>query len=240
LSVIDFQESLGLASRPVAIAFRPAPPPGMRRVAAAGPSGCSYWALAAEGESFFTEAADHLGCPIGAFTHGVEMPAASATELEGLVGTMVGLGYLREAEVPGIPRRAAPFRFALYGPFPGAPFEPDVVLVRANARQAMLLGEAASAAGAFSAGDGAGPATMLRPTCAALPAAIGAGRAALSLGCVGNRVYTKLPDDAMYVAIPGAKLAEVAEQLAVILAANRALDAFHRGRAAAAAAGRTP
>ena len=225
----DLQELLGLEARPVAIAFRDAAPAGMRRVEAAGPSGCSYWRRAAAGESFYTEAADHLGCPIGAYTHGVEMPAASAAELQGLVGTMTGLGYIAAAEVPGIPRRAAPLRAALYGPFPGAPFEPDVVLVRGNARQVMLLGEAARAAGAESSE------AMLRPTCAALPAAIGAGRAALSLGCIGNRVYTGLADGELYFAIPGAKLDDILKKLITIVAANRELEVFHRQRAAATA-----
>lgn len=216
---------LNLRAPAVAIAFRREAPHGMRRVGAAGPSGCSYWKLAAAGESFFTEAADHLGCPVGAHTHGVAMPAASAKGLEGLIGTMVGLGYLAPGEVPAIPRRTEPFGVALYGPFPGAPFEPDVVLVRGNARALMLLGEAARAEGAEH-----DAAAMLRPTCAVLPEALQSGRVALSLGCVGNRVYTGLPDDEMYFAIPGPKVAAVLEKLETIVAANRELERFHRQR----------
>ena len=74
----------------VVVAFRPNAPPGVARVAAPGPSGCSYWKLAAEGQTFYTEAADHLNCPIGAYTHGVDLPPASAEELKGLIGVMSG------------------------------------------------------------------------------------------------------------------------------------------------------
>jgi uncharacterized protein (DUF169 family) len=49
---------------------------------------------------------------------------------------------------------------------------------------------------------------------------------------VGNRVYTGASDDEAYFAIPGAQLHTVEEKLAVIVRANRELEAFHRARAA--------
>src|SRR5262249_19103981 len=135
---------------------------GVPRVAAAGPSSCTYWKRAAEGQNFYTEAADHYHCPVGAYTHGVDLPPAQAQELQNVVGTMVSLGYIRAEEVPGIPRRAERFGVAVYAPLGQAPSEPDVVLVRGNARQVMLLEEAAQAAGVSG-----GAALMGRPTCAA-------------------------------------------------------------------------
>src|SRR5439155_19956379 len=50
---------LGLQWAPVAVTYRDAAPAGVARVESAGPSGCSYWKLAAEGKVFYTEAADH-------------------------------------------------------------------------------------------------------------------------------------------------------------------------------------
>ena len=50
-------------------------------------------------------------------------------------------------EVPQIPTRKTPLRVAVYAPLAAAPVPPDVVLVRGNARQLMLLAEAAQAAG---------------------------------------------------------------------------------------------
>src|SRR5262245_51903552 len=174
---------LGLKTSPVAVTFLASAPAGVPRVESAGPSGCTYWKRAAEGHAFYTEAADHYNCPIGAYTHGVELPPAQTQELQGVVGTMVGLGYIRPEEVPGIPRRKERFGVAVYAPLGQAPAEPDVVLVRCNARQLMLLGEAALAAGV-----GGGSELMGRPTCAALPAAMGNGHGVASLGCIGNRV----------------------------------------------------
>jgi len=225
---MSFQALLGLTFPPIAIAFRTAPPAELPRVDAAGPSGCSYWRLAAEGESFYTEAADHYNCPIGAHTHGVDLPAEKAAELQALVTTMVGMKYLEIAEVPDIPRRTSPFGVAMYGPFPQAPFVPDVVVVRGRAKQVMLLTEAAR-----MAGIGSEMAARLRPTCAILPETMRTGQAGISLGCIGNRVYTQLGDDELYVAIPGPKVSEVVSKLGTILAANRELERFHQGRRAA-------
>src|SRR5262249_34944287 len=143
----QLQDLLGLATAPVALSFRASAPLGVPHVASAGPSGCSYWKRAAEGETFYTQAADHYHCPVGAYTHGVDLPPAQLQELQGVVGTMVSLGYLRGEEVPGIPRREEPFGVAVYGPLADATEPPDVVLVRGNARQLMLLEEAVQAAG---------------------------------------------------------------------------------------------
>jgi uncharacterized protein (DUF169 family) len=216
---------LGLTKRPVAIAFVDRPPAGLARAAAPAPAGCGYWPRAAEGEAFYTEAADHLGCPIGAHTHAAPMSAEKARELEGLVGTMVGLEYVRMEEVPAIPRRAAPLSVAVYAPLDATPVEPAVVMVRGTARQVMLLTEAAALAGVGP--DGA---VMGRPTCAAIPAAERGGRAAVSLGCIGNRVYTGLGDGELYASLPGARVGAVVEKLETILHANRELERFHRSR----------
>jgi uncharacterized protein (DUF169 family) len=219
------QALLDLQWPPIAVAFHASAPPDLQRVGTAAPSGCTYWKLAAEGKIFYTEAADHYNCPIGSFTHGIDLPPAQAQELEGLVGTMIGIEYIRQEEIPTIPRRDAPFRVAVYAPLCEAPFDADVVLVRGNAKQMMLVAEAAGAAGL--SGDGA---LMGRPTCAMIPAAIQGGYVTTSLGCIGNRVYTGLGDDEFYAAIPGAKLAPLVDKLSTIVTANRELESFHRTR----------
>jgi uncharacterized protein (DUF169 family) len=218
-------ELLGLKTAPVAVTFLAAAPPNVARVSAAAPSSCTYWQRAAEGQTFYTEASDQFNCPIGAYTHGVDMPAAQQQELTDVIGTMVSLGYLRMAEVPNIPRRDQPFGFALYAPLEQARGEAEVVLVCGNARQVMLLEEAAQAAGVGSTG-----AMMGRPTCAAIPAALQAQRGVASLGCIGNRVYTEMADDELYYALPGKHLAAVVVKLAEIVNANRELEKYHRAR----------
>ncbi len=223
----DLQELLGLRLAPVAIAFRDSAPDGMSHVAAPAPAGCGYWRLAAEGQVFYTEARDHYQCPVGAHTHGVDLPPEVAGELNGLIQNMVQMQYIKMEEIPMIPRRPGGFGVALYAPLCEAPFEPDVVLIRGSAKQLMLVAEAVQAAGV-----GSGGATMGRPTCAILPESLQSNRATASFGCIGNRVYTGLGDDEGYYAIPGGRLREVLAKLATIVEANRLLFQFHTERAA--------
>jgi uncharacterized protein (DUF169 family) len=217
---------LQLTSPPVAIAFVSAPPSAVPHVSAIEPAGCGYWRRAAEGDVFYTVADDHKRCPVGAHTHNVDLTPAEQQELTAMIQTMVGLSYLKMADVPQIPRRQTPLEVAVYAPLAHAPLPPDVVLVRGNARQLMLLAEAAEAAGL--AGTGA---TMGRPTCAVLPGAINTGRTAASFGCVGNRVYTGADDTDAYFAIPGPQLSAIEAHLATIVHANQELEKFHRARA---------
>src|SRR3989442_882776 len=46
------QDLLGLKTAAVAVTFRASAPDDLPHVASAGPSGCSYWKRAAEGETF--------------------------------------------------------------------------------------------------------------------------------------------------------------------------------------------
>ena len=222
----QLEQLLGLTVPPVAIAFRDTAPPSMRRIDASAPAGCRYWRLAADGKVFYTEAEDHYSCPVGAHTHGVDLPAPVAQELQGLVQNMVQLQYIRLEDIPKIPRRQEPFRKALYAPLAAAPFEPDLILVRATGKQLMLLAEAAHAAGVVSGG-----ATLGRPTCGILPQALQSGQATASFGCIGNRVYTGLGEDEAYYVLPAAHVSGIIEQLTILVEANRQLERFHRSRA---------
>jgi uncharacterized protein (DUF169 family) len=88
----------------------------------------------------------------------------------------------------------------------------------------MLLNEAANRAGV-----GSGAPALGRPTCMALPASLQHG-SILSLGCIGNRAYTGLGEEEMYVVLRGRDLAAVADALAVIGNANAALHEYAKGR----------
>ena len=220
-------ELLGLRAAPVAVTFAGAAPAGVPRVAKAGPAGCAYWKQAAEGAVFYTEAADHFNCPVGSYTHGVGLPPERAKELESVVGTMVGLQYIRMEEVGALPRRTEPFKVAVYAPLAEAPVPPDVVLVRGRARQIMLVAEAARAA--RLAGEAA---AMGRPACAMIPAVLDGPGAVTSLGCIGNRVYTSLGDDELYFTIPGSRIGDVVERLETVLHADRELEQYHQARRA--------
>jgi uncharacterized protein (DUF169 family) len=209
------------------MAFIAEAPAGLPKVSRAEAAGCGYWKLASEGRSFYTTPADHGNCPIGAFTHGVELSGDQRKELNGLVGTMIQLKYLKSNEVQSIPHRVDPMRVAVYAPLERASFAPDVVLFCGNARQIMLVTEAARHADAFDEG-----AMLSRPACAMIPQALGSRSGVASVGCIGNRVYTGLGDDELYVAVPGAAIEEVLTSLDTILKANAELEKFHRARAA--------
>jgi uncharacterized protein (DUF169 family) len=229
-SVMQTLSKINLTRQPVAVAFLASPPPGLDRVDSPAPAGCSYWRLASEGGSFYTTADDHQNCPVGAFTHGVTLPPSKAAELESLVGTMIQLQYLRSEEVPLLPHRQQPMQVAAYAPLDRATFPADVVVFRGNARQVMLLSEAARAAGAFEPAT-----TMGRPACSMIPHTVATSRSVASVGCIGNRVYTGLGDDELYLAVPGSALQATLDKLETVLTANIELEKFHRQRAAALA-----
>jgi uncharacterized protein (DUF169 family) len=222
---IHVLEALNLEWRPVAIAFMSAPPAGLPRVDRALPAGCAYWKHASEGHCFYTTPEDHYNCTVGAFTHGVALPDAQKRELDSVIGTMISLEYLKGDEVASIPHRVQPMQVAAYAPLADATFAPDVVVFRGNARQLMMVSEAARSAGIFGGGDILG-----RPACAMIPQTINTGGAVASFGCIGNRVYTGLADDEFYVALPGRGLSATLEALATILNANAQLEAFHQAR----------
>jgi uncharacterized protein (DUF169 family) len=218
-------DDLHLQWKPVAIGFMATAPAGLPRLHEALPAGCAYWKHASEGHAFYTTPEDHFNCPIGAFTHGASLPVAKQQELEGLIGTMIALQYLKSDEVASIPHRSAPLQLTAYAPLADAAFAPDVVVIRGSARQMMLVSEAARSAGVFDGSD-----VMGRPACAMIPHAIDTGRAVASFGCIGNRVYTGLADGELYVAVPGKRLAATLERLAAILSANAQLETFHQQR----------
>ena len=218
------QQALRLERRPVAITFCDSPPAGVEKFTGVEPSSCSYWRLASSGRAFYTVAADHYNCPVGAYTHNVPLPAERAGELDATLKLMAEVGYIRREDVPGIPRLAKTPAAVAYAPLGDASLAPDVVLVWGSATSIMLLNEAA-----MRAGVGTQMQAMSRPTCMALPAAMLSGTVA-SVGCIGNRVYTGATDGELYAAVRGADLERVAAEAGTIASANAALTDFHSER----------
>jgi uncharacterized protein (DUF169 family) len=139
---------------------------------------------------------------------------------------MFDLGYVKPEEVPQIPRLAKAPAAIVYAPLGESPVAPDVVLFACKPSAAMLLNEAAGRAGV-----GSGIPALGRPTCMALPATLQHG-SILSLGCMGNRVYTGLGEDEMYLVLRGKDLAGVVDALGVIVGANAALNDYAKSRRA--------
>jgi uncharacterized protein (DUF169 family) len=219
-------EALALTRRPVAVAATHQQPGGIAKFSGSAPSGCSFWRLAADGRSFYTEPGDHYNCAIGCYTHNIPLPPEREAELGATVGFMTSIGYIRPEDVPGIARLTSSPSYIAYAPLSEATFTPDVVILVGRPGKLMLLQEAAARAGVQTQ-----PSLFARPTCMAIPAAISGGTTASS-GCVGNRVYTDLADDELYIMVPGADLGRIAGEPDTILEANRQLNDYHRQRKA--------
>jgi uncharacterized protein (DUF169 family) len=137
---------------------------------------------------------------------------------------MTGVGYIKMDDIPGIFRLPSAPATIIYAPLADAPVDPDVVMFAGQPASVMLLEEAAMRAGV------AAQLPMLgRPTCMAIPAALAQGTVA-SAGCIGNRTYTGLGDDELYVAVPGRDLERIAVAVETIAAANKKMAEYHRER----------
>ena len=135
--------------------------------------------------------------------------------------TVSGNNKMAEAKVLTVMASGDP---SVYSALADTPVPPSVVLFACRPASAMLLHEATTRAGK----PGALP-PLGRPTCMALPATLTQGTVT-SLGCIGNRVYTDLSENDLYVAVPGADLSEIADALEVVTSANAELSAYARGR----------
>ena len=210
--------------RPITVTFLDAPPANVRKFDGREPSGCSFWRLAAQGQTFYTVPQNHFNCAVGAYTHNIALSPEREKETEQTLQMMFDLGYVRPEEVPQIPRLRKPPVAILYAPLADATTAADVVIFALQPAGAMLLQEASARAGV-----GSGAPALGRPTCMALPASLEHGTIT-SLGCIGNRVYTGLGENEMYVVLRGKDLPAVVEALKTIAHANAALDDYAKGR----------
>jgi uncharacterized protein (DUF169 family) len=167
---------------------------------------------------------DHWNCPIGSYTHNAPLPAEREAELMQTLGLMGELGYVRMEEIPGVFRLPKTPAVVMYAALGETPVAPDVVLFAGRPGRIMRLNEAAMRAGVMASLPLLG-----RPTCMALPAALTNGTVS-STGCIGNRVYTGLSEEELYVAAPGSALEKLVAEVQTIANANEKLAEYHRGR----------
>jgi uncharacterized protein (DUF169 family) len=219
------QRMLGSTRRPVAITFLDAPPEGVAQFSGSEPSSCSFWRIAASGRTFYTVATDHLNCPVGGYTHNT-LPPERMPELQQVLGLMSDIGYIKMEEIPGVFHLSTAPRAVLYAPLGDTPVAPSVVVVSGRPGRVMLLSEAAGRAGVSS-----NLPLLGRPTCMAIPASMANG-AVLSSGCIGNRVYTDIGDDELYVVLRGSDLERIAGEMDTIQSANETLTGYHQDRRA--------
>ncbi len=229
----QLKELLGLEKSPIAIGFLDAPPAGVAPWSGeAVPAGCSFWQKAMNGQTFYTVPADHYNCAVGSYTHKIDLPQDRAHELTETLEFMVQNHYVAMEEVPGIPTLPQTPAVIAYAPLEADRFKADVVLVALKPSQAMILYEAAVKAGASNALTN----SLGRPACAVLPLTMASDRTSISLGCKGNRTFTGIADDEMYISIPAEKVGAVVEKLAEAYEANCAMAKYYEEKKARFAA----
>ncbi|QFZ20170.1 DUF169 domain-containing protein [Saccharothrix syringae] len=212
---------LDLTFPPVALRFTTTAPADVPPPARPLPSACAMW-REAERRTFYAPAGDHHGCPVGTMVMGFPVDEVG-DRLGEVVTAMAACGYLSPEEAAAIPSVGRASSGIVYGPLADAGDTPDVVLLWVNAKQAMLLTEADGTA-AWTAP----PATVSgRPGCTALPLALQGGRPATSLGCIGMRTFTGIPDHLMLVAVPGAALRGFTDDVERLAAANDSMLALY-------------
>ena len=163
------------------------------------PAGCVFWVHAAE-NVFTTETADHGNCSVGSFTHGLR--SAEEVAGNGDVAALVGSGWAPETLFSVLPQVSGRPSHVTYGPVGSFPGDPDVVMIRLNGKQLMVLSDAE-------------PNLLIegKPQCHIIPLAREKQEVAASVGCMLSRVRTGMPSTEMTCAIPAARLAELVEKL---------------------------
>ena len=220
----DLTRDLELAHPPVQISYLESPPVGVPEHPGGVPSVCTFFA---EGRShpFYAGVKSHEDCEIGAFVLGIAPEGELGQRLMGTVGLMQKEGYLAPGEEAQIPRNKTAPKFVAYGPLGSLPVPPTNVLLFARPKSAMLAMEAAN-----------GPVPMNgRPMCAIVPTLNQGAKVAVSIGCIGSRIYTEMGDDTMIVGVRGDHLADFAKALKRIRHANEVVGTEDRGRKAATA-----
>jgi uncharacterized protein (DUF169 family) len=205
--------ALHLSTPPVAIAFSDAPPGGlapfdapMSEPSADGRRGrvsasCVFWVHGAE-DTFVTAPEDHGNCSVGRVTHGLATPGEVAGNDD--VATLVGSGWVGAEDLARLPSVSGNPRAISYAPLAEVPaaVDPDVVLLRLNGRQMMVVSDAV-------------PAMTIsgKPQCHIVAVAKERHQPAASVGCALSRARTGMTPDEMSCALPAGSLASIVEAI---------------------------
>lgn len=208
-------KDLNLDLPPVQVSYLESPPAGVPEHPGGVPSVCTFFAQGSE-KPFYAGIPQHEDCEIGAFVLGIPPEGDVGTRLMGTIGTMQKEGYLNPGEEAHVPHNAKAPKYVAYGPLGSLPMPPTGVLLFARPESAMLAVETA----------GAGPDAKAvpmngRPMCAIMPIMNQGAPVAVSLGCIGSRIYTEMGADRMVVGIRGDHLDQFAKKLTGIIHANQ-------------------
>ena len=218
------QSSLHPSAPPVAITFSaeapagvepydaPMPPPAEDGRTGRVPAGCVFWMRGAE-RTFTTAPQDHGNCSVGSVTHGLIPLSEAATR--GDVAELLAAGWVTEDMFPQIPAVSERPGAIIYGPLREASADPDVVLLRLNAKQLMVLSDALP-----------GLRVEGKPQCHIVAVAKEQGEVAASVGCALSRARTGMPATEMTCAIPSGQVDDVIERVQKTATADAAVASY--------------
>ncbi len=221
---VDLSNVLTLEAPPIAITFSEAPPAGVEAFDAPFPepspdgrtgrvpAGCAFWIKSAE-KTFSTVAEDHGNCSVGSVVIGFKNFDEVAGNSD--VAAMLETGWVTADVVPQIPVITEKPGAVTYGPLTETPVDPDVVLIRVNGEQLMLLHDAL-------------PDMRLagKPQCHIVALAKEQGVVAASVGCALSRVRSGISVEEMTCAIPAARLGDVLAALITTAGADGQVASF--------------
>ncbi len=220
----SLNDILVLESGPIALTFSDAAPANIPRYdgdvpaptpdgrTGKVPAGCVFWIKAAD-RTFTTVAEDHGNCSVGSITHGFKTLDEVAGNAD--VAALLETGWVTMDVVPQIPVVTQRPSHITYGPLAETSLDPDVVLLRLNPKQVMVMHDAL-------------PDMRLegKPQCHIIAIAKEQNAVAASVGCMLSRVRTGLPNSQMTCAIPASRLSEVIDALVTTSAADKAVAAY--------------
>lgn len=220
----QLQKSLGLKHTPLAITFSEEIPAGIPLYEGEMPepsgdgrtgkvaAGCVFW-MKGEDKTFTTLPEDHYNCSVGSVTHGLKtLPEVMGNEdVQGLLECE----WVTPEEAMALPVIQERPNAVTYGPAAESPLEPDVIFLRINSQQAMVLQDA------FGQLDVQG-----KPQCHIIPMAKEQGQVVMSTGCSLSRLRTGMSPNEMTCAIPAERLAETVDRLESRKAANAAVARY--------------
>ncbi len=176
------------------------------------PAGCVFWIEAAT-KTFATVPEDHGNCSVGSLTHGLKTLEEVAGNSD--VAALLESGWVTLDIVPHIPVVKERPNFITYGPLADTTFDPDVVFLRLNAKQVMVLHDALPNL-RFEG----------KPQCHIIPLAKEHNQISVSVGCMLSRVRTNLPNGEMTCAIPAGQIEAVIARLKQAAPADAAVAAY--------------
>ena len=165
------------------------------------PASCVFWVEAAVAEEpFSTVAEDHGNCSVGRFTHGLSELDATKDDVAALLES----GWVTPEMVPQIPYVSERPAAITYGRLDAVPADtdPDVVMLRVNGRQMMVLSDAIP-----------GLSIEGKPQCHIVAVAKDQSRPAASVGCALSRARTGMKPEEMTCALPASQLGDVVDSI---------------------------